>query len=90
LISSDFINTFPQTKDADIQGITASCFSLGNLGGCLIAALFGDRLGRKKTLWIAAAISAIGAVLQFAAVNFPMLILGRVINGFGNGELIIS
>lgn len=28
LISSDFINTFPQTKDPDIQGITASCFSV--------------------------------------------------------------
>ncbi|KAF2704029.1 general substrate transporter [Pleomassaria siparia CBS 279.74] len=85
LISSDFINTFPQTKDADIQGITASCFSLGNLGGCLIAALFGDRLGRKKTLWLAAVVSALGAILQFSAANFPMLIVGRVINGFGNG-----
>lgn len=28
LISSDFISRFPQTKDASIQGITASCFSV--------------------------------------------------------------
>jgi hypothetical protein len=28
LISEDFINTFPQTRDPDIQGITASCFSV--------------------------------------------------------------
>lgn len=28
LISSDFINTFPQTKISSIQGITASCFSV--------------------------------------------------------------
>lgn len=86
LISSDFIDAFPQTKDPDIQGITASCFSLGNLVGCLLAALFGDRLGRKNTLRWGAVISALGAILQFAAVNFPMLILGRVINGFGNGK----
>ncbi|KAF2106437.1 general substrate transporter [Lophiotrema nucula] len=85
LISSDFINTFPQTKDADIQGITASCFSLGNLVGCLLAAIFGDRLGRKNTLRVGAAVSAVGAILQFSATTFPMLIVGRVINGFGNG-----
>lgn len=29
LISKFFINTFPQTKNSDIQGITASCFSVG-------------------------------------------------------------
>ena len=28
LISKFFINTFPQTKNSDIQGITASCFSV--------------------------------------------------------------
>jgi MFS family permease len=86
LISQDFINTFPQTKDPDIQGITASSFSLGNLVGCLLAALFGDRLGRKNTLRCGAAVSAIGAILQFAATNFPMLMVGRVVNGVGNGE----
>ncbi|KAF1952716.1 general substrate transporter [Byssothecium circinans] len=85
LISSTFIDAFPQTKDPDIQGITASCFSLGNLVGCLLAALFGDWLGRKNTLRCGAAVSGFGAILQFAAVNFPMLIVGRIINGFGNG-----
>lgn len=29
LISSFFIDTFPQTKNSNIQGITASCFSVG-------------------------------------------------------------
>ncbi|KAF2176205.1 general substrate transporter [Zopfia rhizophila CBS 207.26] len=85
LISSDFIKTFPQTKDADIQGITASCFSLGNLVGCLLAAVFGDRLGRKNTLRVGSAINAFGAILQTAATKFPLLIVGRVINGVGNG-----
>lgn len=28
LIGSDFIKTFPQTRDTNIQGITASCFSV--------------------------------------------------------------
>ncbi|RJE19908.1 sugar transporter [Aspergillus sclerotialis] len=85
LISKDFIHTFPQTKVSDIQGITASCFSLGNLVGCLIAACYGNRLGRKNTLRIGAAISAIGAILQVSATTFPQLIVGRVVNGVGNG-----
>jgi MFS family permease len=103
LIGSDFIKTFPQTRDTNIQGITASCFSvspdfntssdywtdkcqLGNLAGCLFAALFGDRLGRKNTLRTGATISAIGAILQFSATSFPQFIVGRVINGMGNGK----
>ncbi|KAF4126259.1 Sugar (and other) transporter [Geosmithia morbida] len=28
LVSADFIKVFPQTKKSDIQGITASCFSV--------------------------------------------------------------
>lgn len=62
---------------------------LGNLGGCLIAAILGDRLGRKNTLRVGAAISTIGAILQFSATTFAQLILGRVINGFGNGNFSI-
>ncbi|PSN70514.1 general substrate transporter [Corynespora cassiicola Philippines] len=85
LISQDFLHNFPETHDADIQGITASCFSLGNLVGCLLAAIFGDRLGRKNTLRIGALVSATGAVLQAASFHLPLLILGRLVNGFGNG-----
>ena len=43
---------------------------LGNLIGCLLAALFGDKLGRKNTLRVGAAISAVGAILQFSATSF--------------------
>lgn len=53
--------------------------------GCLLAALFGDRLGRRRTLWVGAGISSIGAVLQFSSTTFAQLMVGRVINGFGNG-----
>lgn len=55
--------------------------------GCLLAALFGDKLGRKRTLWVGAAISSIGAILQFSSTEFVQLMIGRTINGFGNGEL---
>ncbi|EMR67778.1 putative hexose carrier protein [Eutypa lata UCREL1] len=82
IISQDFIKVFPETMDPDVQGIT-----LGNLLGCLLAATFGDRLGRKNTLRNGGVISAIGAILQFTAYSFPQLIVGRVVNGVGNGIL---
>ena len=59
---------------------------LGNLVGCLLAAFFGDKLGRKNTLRVGAALSTTGAILQFLSWHFPQFIVGRVINGFGNGK----
>ena len=55
------------------------------LVGCILTALLGDWLGRKKTLWTGALISATGGILQAAAYSFPMLMLGRVVSGLGNG-----
>ncbi len=48
--------------------------------------MYGNRLGRKNTLRVGAVVSALGAFLQFSAVHFPQLIVGRVINGVGNGK----
>jgi MFS family permease len=85
LISPHFLKAFPQLSTPSIEGIFISSFALGNLVGCILTALLGDWLGRKKTLWIGALISATGGILQAAAYSFPMLMLGRVISGLGNG-----
>ncbi|KAK5118080.1 hypothetical protein LTR62_004126 [Meristemomyces frigidus] len=85
LVSDHFLGTFPQLHKPNIEGIFTSIFSLGNLVGCLLAALFGDRLGRRRTLWVGASISIVGAILQFSSTTFAQLMVGRVINGFGNG-----
>jgi predicted MFS family arabinose efflux permease len=85
LISSHFLEAFPQLSTPSIEGIFISSFSLGNLVGCILTALLGDWLGRKKTLWAGALISATGGILQAAAYSFPMLMLGRVVSGLGNG-----
>ena len=69
------------------ERIVYSRKKLGNLLGCLLAACYGDRLGRKNTLRVGGVISALGAVLQVAAFSFPQLIVGRVVNGVGNGML---
>ncbi|OTB19977.1 hypothetical protein K445DRAFT_72586 [Daldinia sp. EC12] len=85
LISADFIKTFPATNSPAISGITSSCFSLGAFFGCLVSFLLGDRLGRKKSVYVGLAVNVIGVVLQIAAYHLPQMIVGRIINGFGMG-----
>ncbi|KAI1083445.1 general substrate transporter [Whalleya microplaca] len=85
LISPDFAQIFPEIHDASLSGITSSCFSLGAFLGCLAAFSFGDRLGRKKTVWAGLVLNVIGAILQITAYHLPQMIVGRVINGFGKG-----
>ena len=38
LISDDFINHFPQTKNANISGITSSCFSVSVFNAQIVTA----------------------------------------------------
>ncbi|EXJ83762.1 hypothetical protein A1O1_07389 [Capronia coronata CBS 617.96] len=44
-----------------------------------------DWLGRKKAMWISAAITLIGAILQTASQNVAMFVVSRFIVGVGNG-----
>ncbi|KAL2133848.1 hypothetical protein VTI74DRAFT_1571 [Chaetomium olivicolor] len=85
LISSDFKYWFPETKKANISGITSSCFSLGAFCGAIFAFTLGDKLGRKKTIALGLVCNAVGAILQIVAWHLPQMIIGRVINGFGMG-----
>ncbi|KAI1843932.1 hypothetical protein JX266_009988 [Neoarthrinium moseri] len=85
LISSDFKYWFPETNNANISGITSSCFSLGAFFGAIAAFTAGDKLGRKKTIALGLVCNAIGAILQIVSWHLPQMIVGRVINGFGMG-----
>ncbi|KAI1409625.1 general substrate transporter [Hypoxylon sp. FL1857] len=87
LISPDFLEIFPETKVPGVSGITSSCFSLGAFFGCLASFLLGDRLGRKKSIYVGLVVNVIGVVLQIAAYHLPQMIVGRVLNGFGMGIL---
>lgn len=45
----------------------------------------GDKLGRRKTLFLGATIMIVGAILQTTAFSLGHLIAGRLVTGFGNG-----
>jgi fucose permease len=58
--------------------------AISYLGGCCAAPFAGyiiDWLGRKKTIYLAAFLTLVGAVIQASAQNFGMFIAARFIVG---------
>lgn len=72
-------------KNSTIQGITISIYDVGCLIGSLLTVYYGDKLGRRKTIFVGAWIMLIGAVIQCSSFSLGQLISGRVVSGIGNG-----
>lgn len=65
--------------------IITSWVTLGALLGALVAGVVADRVGRKRTILLAAVLFTAGAVLEAVAPGVPVLVVGRLIVGFGVG-----
>lgn len=84
-----FIEYMGKPSAAERGGIVSS-FTGGAIIGAASIYLIADRLGRKWTAFLGAAISCIGCVLQGAAVNIPMMIAGRLVSLFPIGHHVLS
>lgn len=81
-------NTFPSYfnyPSDNMIGAIVSTYSGGQGVGNLVGGYLGDRLGRKRTIWTAATLALIGAILQTAAVKIVMFLVGRILTGFAIG-----
>jgi sugar porter (SP) family MFS transporter len=79
---------FLQTRfglDPKWPGWAASCALVGCIMGVSIAGILSDRLGRKKVLFISAALFLISAVGTALPRNLTQFIIFRVIGGIGVG-----
>ncbi|KAI0444859.1 general substrate transporter [Xylaria telfairii] len=96
-----FVAAFPQldtihtTGDAlavnsTRKGAVIAAFQVGGLLGSLSCLSLGDRLGRRKTILLAAILTIIGEVLQTASYDLIQFIVGRVILGFGVGQFSVA
>ncbi|KAE8333661.1 general substrate transporter [Aspergillus sergii] len=85
----DTINTHGAVKERNStrKGAVIASLQLGALLGALSCTYLGDRLGRRKTLFFAAAIVVIGELLQTSAYSITQFTVGRVILGIGVGQL---
>ncbi|PNS19263.1 High-affinity glucose transporter [Sphaceloma murrayae] len=66
----------------DVQGGIVASMAGGSWLGALVSGLISDFFGRKTTIQIGAVIWIIGSIITAATQNIPMLVVGRVINGF--------
>ncbi|CAK7228846.1 hypothetical protein SCUCBS95973_007019 [Sporothrix curviconia] len=74
-------NTFfhPSTT---ITGLINSTYWLGATLAYPFAQLIGDRYGRKSVIYVSAAVSIIGTVLQTASQNVATFVVARIFFGF--------
>lgn len=80
--------TFPayfNHPSPNLTGAIVSTYSGGQGLGNLSGGYLGDKLGRKKTIWLASTLALLGAILQTAAVNIAMFLVGRIMAGYAIG-----
>ncbi|KAL0140801.1 general substrate transporter [Mucor lusitanicus] len=79
-----FIDTMGN-PDSALMGAIVALYEIGCMAGALSTGKIGDLLGRRMTIRVGCLILCVGAVLQTAAINAPMMIVARIITGVGNG-----
>lgn len=90
IASPNFLDYFNTGQTSPIIGAINSTFSGGAVFGSLMGGFTMDRFGRKKTIQIGALIAAVGAILQSAAANLAMILIGRIIAGWAVGLMSMS
>ncbi|KAE8327311.1 general substrate transporter [Aspergillus sergii] len=85
--SIDTSNTTGPVKDrnATAQGTVVAIYTIGCLIGALGVTQLGNRIGRRKSLIVVAAIAATGLIIQATSYNIGQLVVGRIISGIGTG-----
>ncbi|KAF9893027.1 hypothetical protein FE257_012438 [Aspergillus nanangensis] len=90
IASPNFLAYFNTTPTSSIIGAINSTFSGGAAIGALQGGLTMDRFGRKFTIQMGACICLLGAVLQAAAKNLAMILVGRILAGWAVGLMSMS
>ena len=80
--SNNFLTYFNTNKTSSIIGAINSTFNGGAVLGSLMGGFTMDSIGRKKTIQICALICLLGAILQVAAKNLAMILVGRIFAGW--------
>ncbi|KAJ5539981.1 hypothetical protein N7513_008313, partial [Penicillium frequentans] len=83
--SANFLEYFHTTQTSAIIGAINSAYSGGAMIGAFQGSFTLDRFGRKVTIQMGALICLVGATLQAAAQNLPMILVGRILAGWGVG-----
>ncbi|CAG7952560.1 unnamed protein product [Penicillium salamii] len=81
----DFVAQFGGSRSATIHGLIVSSILIPAAISSFFAGFVADRFGRSKGISIGVFIFGVGAALEAAAVHLAMFIVGRVVEGVGEG-----
>ncbi|KAH7244805.1 general substrate transporter [Fusarium solani] len=84
LENEDWLRQFNHPGDT-LTGFITSSYNLGCLVGCFANFFVGEKLGRRRTIWLAMGWIIVGAALQTTAFTRGHLIVGRIVTGVGTG-----
>ncbi|KAI1652820.1 putative sugar transporter [Daldinia decipiens] len=98
ITQNDWVKTFPEidtvhavgsekSEKSTLQGFVVAVFVIGALFGALSCSYTGDRFGRRNVIFFAGLCTLIGEILEASSFGLPQFIVGRVVVGFGVGQL---
>ncbi|ODM14528.1 hypothetical protein SI65_10014 [Aspergillus cristatus] len=71
-------------------GTIVAIMQAGGFFGCLTAGKLSDLWGRRKAIMFGCVFVVVGGALQAAAYHTAMLLIGRLVTGFGVGSLTMT
>jgi MFS family permease len=85
LVNSTAFETTFNSPSPTITGLIVAIYEVGCFLGSVATSIFGESLGRKKSILIGVIIMIIGAVLQASSYGRPQMVVARVVSGVGMG-----
>jgi MFS family permease len=82
--SAAFTDTF-DSPSPTITGLIVAIYEVGCFFGSVATSIFGEQIGRKKSIGTGVVIMIIGALLQATAYSRAHLIVARIVSGVGMG-----
>lgn len=79
-----FNETF-NSPDPTMIGLIVSIMEVGAFLGSITTALIGEKLGRRRSIFVGVIVMIIGAILQTTAYSRAHLIVARIVAGIGLG-----
>lgn len=92
LVTDQFVQVFPRIADdapagGFWKGFMTALLQLGAVIGAFNQGWIAEKISRKYSIVLASIIFMIGSVLQTAAHDYTLLVIGRFIGGIGVGML---
>jgi MFS family permease len=68
-----------------MTGLVTAIYDIGCALGAVVAFVFGERIGRKRSIILANLIVIVGAAIQTASFDYWQMFVARIIGGVGVG-----